>query len=423
MRTFLPFIIFILIFIAIDLYAYKALRLPVSGWSGTFWKNAAYATYWLSSGVVYVFIAVAVYRYNRGQDVADYYFFFMSFGLLMLVFMPKLVVAFFHLFDDLIHLFKKVATHFVRTTSPGTPAGDGITRWQFLTRIGWLLAAVPFLGIIYGISSGRYRFRTVTRKLDFPHLPDWAEGLRIVHISDIHIGSFFNNYEAVRSGLDKINDLKPDLILFTGDMVNNYAKELDGWEPLLGGLKARLGKFSVMGNHDYGDYVKWNNKEEREANIKDLHGRHEKMGFKLLLNTHEIIDPENKDTPLEIIGVENWGLGGFSKYGDLNKALAGTDGERFQVLLSHDPSHWDAEVREKTKIDLTLAGHTHGMQFGVEIPGFVKWSPVKYRYPRWGGLYTEGRQHLYVNRGFGYIGFPGRVGMPPEITLLELHKA
>ncbi len=423
MRTILPFIIFILIFIAIDLYAYKALRLPVSGWSNPLWKNAAYGVYWLSSVLVYVFIAVAVYRYNRGQDVADYYFFFMSFGLLMLVFMPKLVVAFFHLFDDLIHLFKKVATHFVRTTSPDTPAGEGITRWQFLTRIGWVLAALPFLGIIYGISSGRYRFRTVSRKLNFAHLPDWADGLRIVHISDIHIGSFFNNHEAVRNGLDKINALKPDLILFTGDLVNNYAKELDGWEPLLGGLKARLGKYSVMGNHDYGDYVKWDNKEERDANIQDLHKRHEKIGFKLLLNAHEAIDPENQGTPLEIIGVENWGLGGFSKYGDLNKALEGTADERFQVLLSHDPSHWDAEVREKTKIDLTLAGHTHGMQFGVEIPGFVKWSPVKYRYPRWGGLYTEGRQHLYVNRGFGYIGFPGRVGMPPEITLLELHKS
>ncbi|MFN2422837.1 MAG: metallophosphoesterase [Cryomorphaceae bacterium] len=423
MRAILPFVLFILVFVAIDLYAFKALKMSVSGWETPMWRYLAYAGYLVSSLVVYSFIAYAVYRYNLGQKVSDYYFFFMSFGLLMLIFMPKLVVAFFHLFDDLIHLFRKIATYFIRTTSPDTPAGMGITRWQFLTRIGWVLAAIPFVSILYGIGRGRYQFRTMTERMSFDHLPAWASGLRVVHISDIHIGSFFNNHEAVAEGVAKVNALKPDLILFTGDMVNNYAEELEGWEPVLSKLKARYGKYSIMGNHDYGDYVKWSSAEAREANIKRLHQYHGELGFKLLLNENVKFAPEGESEPLEIIGVENWGQGGFSKYGKLGKAMEETDSKRFQILMSHDPSHWDAEVRGDTAVDLTLAGHTHGMQFGVEIPGIVKWSPVKYRYPRWGGLYTEGSQHVYVNRGFGYIGFPGRVGMAPEITLIELSKA
>lgn len=423
MRPILPFILFILVFVAIDLYAFKALKMSVASWETPMWRYLAYAGYLVSSLVVYSFIGYAVYRYNLGQKVSDYYFFFMSFGLLMLIFMPKLVVAFFHLFDDLIHLFRKIATYFIRTTSPETPTGTGITRWQFLTRIGWVLAAIPFISILYGIGRGRYQFRTLTERMSFAHLPAWASGLRVVHISDIHIGSFFNNHEAVAEGVARVNALKPDLILFTGDMVNNYAEELEGWEPVLSKLSARYGKFSIMGNHDYGDYVKWSSAEARDANIKRLHRYHDELGFKLLLNENIKFAPDGESEQIEIIGVENWGLGGFSQYGKLSKAMDNTDGKRFQILLSHDPSHWDAEVRKDTTIDLTLAGHTHGMQFGVEIPGIVKWSPVKYRYPRWGGLYTEGLQHLYVNRGFGYIGFPGRVGMAPEITLIELHKA
>ncbi len=423
MRILLPFLIFIVVFLLIDLYAFKALRLMASEWQKPFWRQLSYWLYWGSSALVYVFIIFAVYRYNTGQHASDYYAFFMSFGLLMLVFMPKLMVSFFHLFDDLIHLLRKVASFFIRTTAPDLPAGEGITRWQFLTRVGWVLAAIPFLGIVYGVARGRFQFRVEQRKLSFAHLPSWADGLRIVHISDIHIGSFFKNFDAVAAGIEKINAMKPDLILFTGDMVNNYAEELEGWEPVLGKLQARLGKYSVMGNHDYGDYVRWPDKASREANIHELHRYHEKLDFKLLLNEHIALRPEPQEEAIEIIGVENWGLGGFSQYGKLGKALEGSDSKRFQILLSHDPSHWDAEVQGKTDIDITLAGHTHGMQFGVEIPGIVKWSPVKYRYPRWGGLYTEGQQHLYVNRGFGYIGFPGRVGMPPEITLLELQKA
>ncbi len=258
--------------------------------------------------------------------------------------------------------------------------------------------------------------------MSFANLPAWADGLRIVHISDIHIGSFFNNHDAVQRGIDMVNELKPDLILFTGDMVNNYADELVGWEDTLSKLNARLGKFSILGNHDYGDYVTWPNAEVRAENIEKLKQYHKKIGFRLLLNEKVNFGAEN-DESIEILGVENWGLGGFSQYGKLSEAMKDSDEKKFQILLSHDPSHWDAEVMGKTSIEITLSGHTHGMQFGVEIPGIIKWSPVKYRYPRWGGLYTVGKQHLYVNRGFGYIGFPGRVGMPPEITFFELQKA
>lgn len=420
MKPLIPFILFIAIFLVVDIYAFKALKLLAHTWQKAYLRQAAYAAYWISSVVVYVFIAFAIYKYNRGQDPSDYFLFFMGFGLLMLVFMPKLVVAFFHLFDDLIHIFRRVAAYFIRSEAAAIPSGQSLTRWQFLTRIGWLLAALPFAGILYGIVRGRFQFRIEKIGVASPQLPEWAKGLRIVHISDIHIGSFFNNHHPVIEGIRQINALEPDLILFTGDMVNNYAEELEGWEEILGSLKARHGKFSVLGNHDYGDYVQWSSGEARTANLERLKKYHEQLGFKLLMNEKIEFALEDGQSPVEIIGVENWGAGGFSKYGKLNQAMQDTRDERFQILLSHDPSHWDAEVMGLTQVNLTLAGHTHGMQFGVEIPGLIKWSPVKYRYPRWGGLYTEGNQHLYVNRGFGYIGFPGRIGMPPEITVIEL---
>jgi predicted MPP superfamily phosphohydrolase len=422
MRNILPLVIFIVILLAIDLYAYKSLRLISSEWSKPIWRNSAQITYWVTSVGAYILLIYAVVTYREAQVRMDYFVFFMGFGVLMLIFVPKLIAAIFHLTDDIVHLFRRITAYFVRSFDASETAVSstaGISRWQFISRMGWALAAIPFIGILYGIGRGRYSFRTESVKLKFDHLPKSFDGLKIVHISDIHIGSFFNNYKAVKRGVDKVNALKPDLILFTGDMVNNYADEVKGWEDILGGLKAKYGKYSIFGNHDYGDYVNWESEAAKKANLERLAEYHKKMGFNLLTNQWVEFKNEAGDA-FEIIGMENWGAGGFSKYGDLKKATQGANPERFQLLLSHDPSHWDAEVMGKTQIDLTLAGHTHGMQFGVEIPGLIKWSPVKYRYPRWGGLYSEGNQHIYVNRGFGYIGFPGRVGMPPEITLIEL---
>jgi len=422
MKNYLPLIVFIAVLLAIDLYAFKSFRLVSSGFSKSIWRNWALIAYWITSIAAYGMLIYAILTYREAQAKMDYYLFFMGFGILMLIFIPKLVVSLFHLTEDIIHLFRRITAYFVRSFEPTETAASstsGISRWQFISRIGWAVAAIPFISILYGIWRGRYGFRTEKVKLAFDNLPASFKGFKIVHISDIHIGSFFNNYEAVKRGVDMVNALEPDLILFTGDMVNNYADEVKGWEETLGSLKAKYGKYSIFGNHDYGDYVQWESEAAKKANLEKLAVYHEKMGFKLMTNEWtEFKSPEGE--AIEIIGLENWGQGGFSKYGDLSKAMQGTNSERFQILMSHDPSHWDAEVMNKTKIDLALAGHTHGMQFGVEIPGWIKWSPVKYRYPRWGGLYTEGKQHLYVNRGFGYIGFPGRVGMPPEITLIEL---
>lgn len=425
MRNLIPTIILIAIILAIDIYAFKSLKLVVSEWQKSFLRNGAIALYWLTSIIAYGMIIYAMVAFSRGGSAkTNYYFFFMGFAMIMLILMPKVVVVLFHLIDDVTHLFRWIAAKlFINTTEPDSQVEiNSITRWQFLSRLGWVLAAIPFLSILYGVARGRFNFRVLEEELVFPNLPSSADGLKVIQISDIHIGSFFNNYTSLAPAIEQINELEPDLILFTGDMVNNYADELDGWLEHIGSLKARLGKFSILGNHDYGDYVRWPSEEKKRENLDKLKSYHADMGFKLLLN--EKIDIElSEGESFELIGVENWGAGRFSKYGDLKAAMKNTDSNKFQLLLSHDPSHWDAEVIKQTEIDLTLSGHTHGMQFGVEVPGVIKWSPAKYRYRRWAGLYNEGRQKLYVNRGLGYIGFPGRVGMPPEITFFKLRSA
>ena len=250
-------------------------------------------------------------------------------------------------------------------------------------------------------------------------LPQNFNGLRIVQISDLHLGSFNYRYHILQRAINTINNLKPDFIFFTGDLVNNYAWELNGWENVLKTLTAQQGKYSVLGNHDYGDYSKWESEEERRRNFADIKDFHDKIGFKLLLNEAEII--VNKGEKIAIVGVENWGNPPFKQYGDLQKALKGVDAIGFKILLSHDPSHWSEEVVDKTNIALTLSGHTHGMQAGINIKN-REWSPIKYKYKHWAGLYRLGHQFLYVSRGLGWMGFPGRLGMRPEITFIELEK-
>jgi len=422
MRNLIPTIILIVIVLAIDFYAFKSLKLVVSDWQKSMFRNGAIVLYWLTSIAAYTMLIYAVLAFSRESSVKmDYYFFFMGFALILLILIPKIVVVFFHLLDDVTHLFRWITSKlFINTTEPDSEVKmNAITRWQFLSRLGWVLAAIPFISILYGVVRGRFNFKIMKEDLVFANLPKDANGLKVIQISDIHIGSFFNNYDSLLPAIKRINDLEPDLILFTGDIVNNYAEELDGWLEHIGSLEAKMGKYSILGNHDYGDYVRWPSEEQKQQNLDQLKSYHSQMGFKLLLNEKVEIDLPTGES-FELIGVENWGEGRFSKYGDLKEAMKNTNPKKFQVLLSHDPSHWDAEVIKQTHVDLTLSGHTHGMQFGVEIPGVVKWSPAKYRYPRWAGLYKEGKQLLYVNRGLGYIGFPGRVGMPPEITLFTL---
>jgi len=298
--------------------------------------------------------------------------------------------------------------------------GRVISRSRFLSMAGLTIAALPFGIGLMGIVRGRFNFSVFKEKVSFAHLPAAFDGLKIIHISDLHIGSFPLGNKAVTQAIDTINELKPDLILFTGDLVNDTADEAQPWLTTLSKLQAKYGKFSVLGNHDYGDYINWETPAAKQANADAIKQLHADMGFELLLDQNKLIEKEGES--IRLIGIENWGTGRFPKYGILENALKGTDEHEVQILLSHDPSHWDEQVLNKTKIDLALAGHTHGFQLGIEIPG-VKWSPAKFRYPRWAGLYKENNQYLYVNRGFGYIGYAGRVGIPPEITEITLTKA
>jgi len=280
---------------------------------------------------------------------------------------------------------------------------------------------IPFFSVLHGITLGRFNYKVYRKKLSFKDLPVGFDGLKVLQISDLHLGSFKNKTE-VQKGIDLINTQKADLVLFTGDMVNYKSDEMLPWMEMLSGIKAPYGKFSIMGNHDYGDYVRWKDEKEKTDNMALFEKLQKEMGFKLLRNENFTI---NKDGyAIYLAGSENWGKGIFSKYGDIEKTLNGIPDEAFTILMSHDPSHFDLQVKGHPNfVHLTLSGHTHGMQFGIEVPGFIKWSPVKYRYPKWAGLYEENDKYLYVNRGFGYLGFPGRVGIWPEITVLELKKA
>lgn len=291
-------------------------------------------------------------------------------------------------------------------------------RLNFLYRFGAVAAAVPFASAAYGMLKGRWDFRVINETVSSPKIPAEFDGFKVVQFSDAHLGSFFNNFKPVDTALKIINDLNPDVILFTGDLVNNYATEAEQWIPYFKKLKAKHGKFSVLGNHDYGGYGRYDSPNGKERNFNRLVEIHGEMDFRLLRN--ENVQLTKNNTSIDLLGVENWGIKPFPQLGDLNQAKAGTSKAAFKILMSHDPSHWDVKVLPQHKdIDLTLAGHTHGAQFGVEL-GNIKWSPVQYKYKRWGGMYVEGSQKLYVNRGFGYIGFPGRVGMPPEITCFTL---
>ena len=292
------------------------------------------------------------------------------------------------------------------------------SRRKFVSTLGWGLAAIPFASILYSIFKGKYNYKVWKYTLYFDNLPKAFDGYRITQISDIHCGSF-DNYEKIRYGVELINSQKSDVILFTGDLVNNLANEVHNWKSLFATLQAPDGVFSIMGNHDYGDYSSWETPEAKQQNLEHLFQLQKQMGWQLLLNEHCYL--EHNGEKIALIGVENWGHGRFSKYGDLNKAMEGVNTEDFKILMSHDPTHWQEVVLPENKdIQLTLSGHTHGMQCGIEIPGWLKWSPSQYIYKYWGGMYEEGGKYLNVNRGFGYHAFPGRLGVWPEITVIEL---
>ena len=298
---------------------------------------------------------------------------------------------------------------------------SGIGRRVFLHRSALLLTGLPGMALVYGIFRGASQLTVFRKNIHFPELPDGFDGLRIVQLSDLHTGSFLND-ELIRRTIAQVEALKPDLICFTGDLVNNFSSEATPFIPLLQKLKAPMGVLSILGNHDYGDYVRWQDPVARQANFEEMLAIHRRLGWRLLRNQHVLLEREG--TTLPVIGVENWSqFSRFPRYGDLPKAARGTGKFPFSILLSHDPSHWEGQVVDQyPHIGLTLSGHTHGMQFGVDIPGF-KWSPVQWVYRQWAGLYQHQQQRLYVNRGLGFIGYPGRVGIWPEISLITLNKS
>ncbi len=413
-------VIIIIILLLIDLYTFRGLQLLLQGIQGRIIKISVNIIYWAVTAIIISGILFISFNPNNFRNPAFFTTYVMPlFGAVALFVLPKIIFVFFQMLNDLLQLSLYLISKFTSVSNQSNAGGEIINRRIFLTQTGAILAMIPFVSIAYGMIKGKYDFRILKEKLFFENLPAAFDGLRIVQISDIHIGSFGENYEAVKKGIDMVNSLEPDFIFFTGDLINNFAKETEGWLPHLRELKAKNEKYSILGNHDYGDYVQWDSREEKQQNIQNVIDFHSKIGFRLLLNESVKINRGGEE--ISLIGVENWGRPPFPKYGDLKKAMTGCEKYPFKILLSHDPSHWDEEVLKKTSVDLTLSGHTHGMQFGVEV-GSIKWSPVKFKYPRWGGLYSEGKQFLYVNRGFGFIGFPGRVGMPPEITLIELKK-
>jgi predicted MPP superfamily phosphohydrolase len=296
-------------------------------------------------------------------------------------------------------------------------SGDAKTLRHYLLLTGALAGILLFIGFGMGMIRGRTNVKVFREEIPLTGLPDSFKGLKIVQISDLHLAGFYNHRSYIRHVVDRVNGLEPDLILFTGDMVHNFSEEVDPFIDILGGLKAPLGKFAVLGNHDYGHYFNWDSAAEEEANLEKVKEQIRAAGFDLLLNENRTLSLNGHS--LEIIGVENWGKQPFPQKGDLQKAMEGTDTRNVKILLSHDPSHWDLQVRDREKIPLTLSGHTHGMQFGIEIGNF-KWSPSRWTYKHWAGLYSENGQYLYVNRGLGFTGFPGRVGIRPEITLITL---
>ncbi len=294
------------------------------------------------------------------------------------------------------------------------------SRRKFVSTMALGVAAIPFVSLLYGMVWGKYNYRVFKYVLEFEDLPDAFDGYKITQLSDIHAGSF-DNSEKVEYGINLANEQESDLIVFTGDLVNNIAEELNDWKAVFGSLKAKDGVYSILGNHDYGDYVKWDTEEDKTKNLRKVKAIQKEMGWNLLLNENRFI--ERNGEKIALLGVENWGLNGFVQFGDLDKACEGVADSDFKILLSHDPSHWQAEVKENPRnIHLTMSGHTHGMQFGIEIPGIFKWSPIQYRYENWAGIYEEFGRYINVNRGFGFLGYPGRVGIWPEITVIELKK-
>ena len=353
----------------------------------------------------------------RDKGLMSPYFTY-SFGLFIMIMVFQFLVISFLFVEDLVRLPQWVYHLFTKGFKSSFEYSP--QRREFISKLALLIASIPVGALFLGMLRGKYNYRVIKHKLSFDNLPPSFDGFKIIHISDFHCGSF-DNQEKVKYGIKMINDQRPDLILFSGDMVNNMAREILPWKDIISSLNAPFGKFAVLGNHDYGDYVPWESEFKKKENMNQLLSYLNDMGFQVLLNEAKPLKKDKDE--IALIGVENWGAGGFKKNGDFDKASSNVKESMFKILLSHDPSHWQQKIIEHPiHVDLTLSGHTHGMQFGIEIPGWIKWSPAKYRYKYWAGIYKEKNQFINVNRGFGFLAYPGRVGIYPEISLLEIHS-
>ena len=406
MKTAISLIILFVIIVLLEVYAFQAIK--------TITKSKVIRYSWLFVSIaVYANFAYVALTYDRTQGQTPQ--FQMAMGILLTVLIPKLVVLIFMFGEDIYRWILKLIS---AVTSGNTTPLAG--RRKFISQISLGLAAIPFMSFIYGIVQGKYNYKVLKYQLTFKDLPEAFDGFTITQISDIHSGSFTNK-EKIQYGVDLINEQKSDIMLFTGDIVNNKADEMDNWIAVFDKLEAKEGKYSILGNHDYGDYMDWDNPQDKIDNFQKVKDIHQKIGFDLLLDEHRYLEKDGQK--IALLGVENWGKG-FNKAGDLQRAAAGIQKEDFKILMSHDPSHWEEKVKKDPfNYQLTLSGHTHGLQMGIEIPGWFKWSPSKYAYKQWAGLYKEAGRVINVNRGFGYHAFPGRVGIWPEITVIELKKS
>ena len=404
----LRWILFLMVYTALSFYTLQALK------TATKYPWAQY----LFIAIAVVIAGNFIYQFTAGEvpgRVLSKPKSF-AFGFLLAALTFQIITIFFLFSED---IFRLISAGYHKLSGNATEFSLPQRR-RFLSMIGLGIAALPFGALLYGMYKGKYNFKVLKYTMEYEDLPDAFDGYQITQISDVHSGSF-DNRKKIEYAIDLVNQQKSDVLLFTGDMVNNKTEEMYPWKDLFSTLEAKDGKFSVLGNHDYGDYISWDTEEEKAKNLQDLKNLQKEMGFDLLLNESRYL--QKGADRIALLGVENWGKGGFKKAGDLQKAKSTISKDDFKILMSHDPSHWEEEVLpDDYHYHLTLSGHTHGMQFGIEIPGWIKWSPVKWRYKQWAGIYEEMGEFINVNRGFGFLGYPGRVGIWPEITVITLKK-
>lgn len=399
----------ILFFLIFQWYSYQAIKTFTSNR----WLLFAYFLFVIMVVGNLLFYTVVLERSTSNEPRLMY-----AIGFFISLFVFQILVTILLLGEDIFRIPQGIYAYFSKMPDQVQFLPQ---RRKLISQIAIGLAAIPFASLLYGMFRGKYNFKVLSYKLEYDDLPEAFEGFKIAQISDIHSGSF-DNPKKVQYGVDLVNAQDADVVFFTGDLVNNRAEEILPWIQTFKKINAKHGVYSILGNHDYGDYSPWESPEAKKKNMEDLKKAQKKMGWDLLLNESRFIEKQGQR--IAILGVENWGSGGFKKAGDLNKALSNVAAEDFKILMSHDPSHWEAEViPHPFNIHLTLSGHTHGMQFGIEIPGWIKWSPIKWRYKQWAGIYEKLNQRLNVNRGFGYLAYPGRVGIWPEVTVITLNRA